>query len=304
MMTTMRHDTAAAAGTTAMTMIGAGSPSPLRLVRRTVRDNRVPVKRTSTGGTPRFSHPRPIVTDAVKLALRDQMVLEHLPLAKAIAMRVHRNLPVHVDLDDLIHAGVLGLLDGANKYNPEKLVVFSAYAKHRIKGAILDSLRQLDWATREMRRSQKRVEAATHELAITLKRAPTEAEIAEKLGMDVDRLRTIMLDLHNIGLISSSTRSDDNDDLPAPDFAGDSKTSPDSICTHKQLRSVLSVARKTLPERYEKVVRLYYADEMTMKEIGVSLGINESRVSQIHKLALKQMRTALQATGITSSQAF
>jgi RNA polymerase sigma factor FliA len=303
MMITMRHHTVAAAGPAPMTMMGA-APSPLRLVRRTVRDNRVPVKPSSRGATPHFSHPRPIVTDAVRLTLRDQLVLEHLPLVKAIAGRVHQNLPVHVDLDDLVHAGILGLLDAANKYNPEKRVVFSAYAKHRIKGAVLDSLRQLDWASRDMRRRQKRVEAATHELAITLQRAPTEAEIAEKLGMDVDRLRTIMLELRNIGLISSSTRTDDKDDLPAPDFAGDSKTSPDSICTHQQLRSVLSVARKTLPERYEKVVRLYYANEMTMKEIGGLMGINESRVSQIHKLALEQMRKALQATGINSSQAF
>jgi RNA polymerase sigma factor FliA len=304
MMITTRHGTPDAAGTAPMTMFGAASPSPMRLFRRTVRDSKVPVKPTSTGATPRFSHPRPIVTDAVKLTLRDQMVLEHLPLVKAIAGRVHQNLPVHVDLDDLFHAGILGLLDAANKYNPEKQVAFSAYAKHRIKGAILDSLRQLDWASRDMRRRHKRVEATTHELAITLQRAPAEAEIAEKLGMDVDGLRTMMLDLRNIGLISSSKRSNDKDDLPAPDFAGDSKTSPDFICAHNQLRSALSVARKTLSERYEKVVLLYYANEMTMKQIGGLLGINESRVSQIHKLALEQMRTALQATGITSSLAF
>ena len=134
------------------------------------------------------------------------MVLEHLPLVKAIAVRVHENLPVHVDLDDLVHAGILGLFDAANKYNPEKQVVFSSYAKHRIKGAILDSLRQLDWASRDMRRRHKQVEAATRDLASTLQRAPTEAEVAEKLGMDVDRWRTMMLDLRNVGLISASTR--------------------------------------------------------------------------------------------------
>ena len=93
------------------------------------------------------------------------MVLEHLPLVKAIAVRVHENLPVHVDLDDLVHAGILGLFDAANKFDSGKQVAFSSYAKHRIKGAILDSLRQLDWASRDLRRRHKQVEAATRELA-------------------------------------------------------------------------------------------------------------------------------------------
>ena len=112
---------------------------------------------------------------AAKLARRDRVVLEHVPLVKAIAVRVHENLPVHVDLDDLVHAGILGLFDAASKFNPEKQVVFSSYAKHRIKGAILDSLRQLDWASRDMRRRHKQVEAATRDLAAELQRTPTEA---------------------------------------------------------------------------------------------------------------------------------
>ena len=121
----------------------------------------------------------------VSLETRDKVVLEHLPLVKAIAVRVHENLPVHVELDDLVHAGILGLFDAATKFNPDKQVAFSSYAKHRIKGAILDSLRQLDWASRDMRRRHKQVEAATRELASALQRTPTEQEIAEKLGMDV-----------------------------------------------------------------------------------------------------------------------
>jgi RNA polymerase sigma factor for flagellar operon FliA len=241
---------------------------------------------------------------AERLARRDRVVLEHLPLVKAIAVRVHENLPVHVDLDDLVHAGVLGLFDAASKFNPEKQVVFSSYAKHRIKGAILDSLRQLDWASRDMRRRHKQVEAATRELAATLQRTPTEQEVAEKLGMDVERWRTMMIDLRNVGLVSASTRANENEDLPAPDFPSKPETQPDSICAREQLRSVLGVAMKTLPERYQKVVMLYYSNEMTMKEIGTILGINESRVSQIHKAALEKMATALEQNGITSSQAF
>ena len=113
----------------------------------------------------------------IQKSLRDRIVLDHLPLVKAIAVRVHENLPVHVDLDDLIHAGVLGLFDAAGKYNPEKKVVFHSYAKHRIKGAILDSLRQLDWASRDLRRRHKQVEAVTRDLSAQLERMPTEAEL-------------------------------------------------------------------------------------------------------------------------------
>jgi RNA polymerase sigma factor FliA len=239
-----------------------------------------------------------------EIAQRDRIVLEHLPLVKAIAMRVRENLPVHVDLDDLVHAGVLGLFDAADKYNADKQVVFSSYAKHRIKGAILDSLRQLDWASRDMRRRQKEVEAATHDLSATLERAPTEAEVAEKIGVDVERFRTMMIDLRNGGPVSASSRSDENEDLPAPDLPAKPETHPDSICAHEERRSVLEEAMKTLPERYHKVVILYYTNEMTMKEIGGVLGINESRVSQIHKSALEKMAAALQASGITSSRAF
>ena len=243
-------------------------------------------------------------TEAAANAVRDEIILEHLSLVKAIAIRVHENLPVHVDLDDLIHAGVLGLFDAATKYNPDKKVVFQSYAKHRIKGAILDSLRQLDWASRDMRRRHKQMEAATRELASALQRTPTEQEIAEKLGMDVERWRNMMIDLRNIGLISASTRTNENEDLPAPDFPSKPETQPDSICAREQLRGVLGVAIKTLPERYQKVVTLYYTNELTMKEIGGILGINESRVSQIHKAALEKMATALEQNGITSSQAF
>ena len=239
-----------------------------------------------------------------KMTKRDRVVLEHLPLVKAIAVRVHENLPVHVDLDDLVHAGILGLFDAATKYDPDKMVTFSSYAKHRIKGAILDSLRQLDWASRDLRRRHKQVEAVTRDLTATLQRAPTEAEVAQKLGVDVDRWRQMAVDLRNVGLISASTRSGDHEDLPAPDFPSKPETQPDRMCARQEMREVLTTAIHTLPERYQKVVFLYYTNEMTMKEIGGVLGINESRVSQIHKTALERMHHALQEAGIHSARAF
>jgi RNA polymerase sigma factor for flagellar operon FliA len=223
---------------------------------------------------------------------------------KTIAIRVHQNLPVHVDLDDLTHAGIVGLIDAATKYDSEKQTAFPAYAKHRVKGAILDSLRQLDWASRDMRRRLKQVEVVTRELATTLQRAPDETEIAGGLGLEVERFRTLMIDLRNVGLVSASTRSKENEDLPEPDYPAKVEGQPDRIFARAELRRTLSEVLKQLPERYQRAVRLYYHNEMTMKEIGTVLGINESRVSQIHKSALKKMATSLQTSGISSSQAF
>jgi RNA polymerase sigma factor FliA len=237
-------------------------------------------------------------------AERDQVIVDHLPLVKAIAVRVHENLPVHVDLDDLVHAGVLGLFDAVAKYQPGKNVAFSSYAKHRIKGAILDSLRQLDWASRDLRRRHKEVEAATRELSSTLQRNPTEAELAAKLGVEVERWRRMLSEMQCVGLISISARRPDQEDLPAPDYPAKAETQPDSMCAHEELRDYLAQAMRVLPERYRTVVVLYYTKDMTMREIGGVLGINESRVSQIHKSALEKMATALEAAGIHSSAAF
>ena len=298
----MKCKVAAAAAAAPLRSISANPASAHEV---STRIRAVPVKPVGSSATLRSPHAKSAASQqAAKLARRDKVVLEHLPLVKAIAVRVHENLPVHVDLDDLVHAGVLGLFDAASKFNPEKQVVFSSYAKHRIKGAILDSLRQLDWASRDMRRRHKQLEAATRDLSATLHRVPTEAEVAQKLGMDVERWRTMMLDLRNVGLVSASTRANESDDLPAPDFPCKPESHPDSICARQQLRAVLGDAMKTLPERYQKVVLLYYTNEMTMKEIGGILGINESRVSQIHKAALEKMSVVLEANGITSSQAF
>jgi RNA polymerase sigma factor for flagellar operon FliA len=240
----------------------------------------------------------------VQKALRDRIVLDHLPLVKAIAVRVHENLPVHVDLDDLIHAGILGLFDAASKYDVEKKVVFHSYAKHRIKGAILDSLRQLDWASRDLRRRHKQVEAVTRDLSAQFERVPTEAEIAAKMGVELELWRQMVVELRTVGLISASGRGNDRDNNTAPEFPAKQEFQPDSICAREELRGMLMNAMKTLPERYQKVVILYYTNDLTMKEIGGMLGINESRVSQIHKTALEKMAVVLQSAGIHSSGAF
>jgi RNA polymerase sigma factor FliA len=236
------------------------------------------------------------------IAIRDQLILEHLPLVKAIAVRMHQNLPASVCLDDMVQNGIVGLFHAASKYDSEKQVVFSGYAKHRIKGAILDSLRQLDWASRDMRRRQRQLQLVTVELTATLQRAPIETELAERLGIDVKRLRGMMIDLRTVGPVSASTSSGAYEDLPPPDLPGKVEEQPDFICARAELRSALRKAVEVLPERYRKIVLLYYYNEMNMKEIGAVLGINESRVSQIHKSALGRMGTALKTLGIDGNQ--
>ncbi|MBZ5729193.1 MAG: FliA/WhiG family RNA polymerase sigma factor [Acidobacteriia bacterium] len=239
----------------------------------------------------------------ISLEVRDQIVLDHLPLVKAIAIRVHENLPVHVDLDDLIHAGVLGLFDAVTKYDNAKNVAFHAYAKHRIKGAILDSLRQLDWASRDLRKRQKQVDAVTHGLSVKLGRTPEETEVAQEMGLGMEHWRRMQMELRTVGLVSATARTDQEHDR-VQDFAATPELQPDRICQRRQLKSTLERAIGTLPKRYQKVMVLYYTNDMTMKEIGDALGVNESRISQIHKTALQKMAEALESEGIHSAQAF
>ena len=233
---------------------------------------------------------------------RDQIVLDHLPLVKAIAIRVHENLPVHVDLDDLIHAGVMGLFDAVTKYDGAKNVAFHSYAKHRIKGAILDSLRELDWASRDLRRRQKQVEGATRELSSKLGRTPNDTEVADQLGVGLERWHRMRMEMRTVGPISA-TPSPDQDRERALEFAATPDYRPDRMCERNELQHTLARAIGTLPERYQKVVFLYYTNDLTMKEIGDVLGVNESRVSQIHKTALQKMAGVLQSEGIHSMAA-
>ncbi|MBI4876479.1 MAG: FliA/WhiG family RNA polymerase sigma factor [Acidobacteria bacterium] len=234
---------------------------------------------------------------------RDRLVVENLPLVRAIALRISDHLPAHVELDDLIHEGLLGLTDAATRFDSAKHVPFSVYARHRIRGAILDSLRESDWATRGLRRRQRQMEAATHELQANLQRAPSEEEIAAKMGIETSRLRRIALEFRQADFISASSRAPADADLPAPEFPAHPESRPDSMCARTQIREKLEAAMSTLRERHRQVISLYYNQEMSMKEIGDAMGVNESRVSQIHKAALTAMAAALKSNGITSGWA-
>ncbi len=238
-------------------------------------------------------------------ARRDEIIVKHLPLVRAIANRVRENLPVQVELDDLVHAGVLGLFDAVEKYNPEKKVVFHLYAKHRIRGAILDSLRQLDWASRDLRKRFKSIESTTQRLAQQLGRPPAESEVAKAMGVSQEQYRKQTFELFSAGLSAGQPhRVEKPDHTSFAEAAESPEQRPDQVYGNQQLRSILDEAILTLPPRYQKVIKLYYGHDRTMKQIGSELGVNESRVSQIHKTALEKLGNALRANGYQSTTMF
>lgn len=236
---------------------------------------------------------------------RDALIVEHLSLVSAIAAHIQRGIPVHIELDDLIHAGMMGLFDAATKFTEEKNVAFPTYAKHRIRGAILDSLRQSDFASRDLRKRYKQMEATTRELTAKLGRTPTEEEIAKEMGLNSQRWQALMVDFRQLSAAASSQlrASDREDDDRQQEAPAPASETPERLFARSQMRQKLSSAVSLLPERYRQVVTLYYERDMTMKEIGAVLGVNESRVSQMHKAALGKMQTVLAERGVQSAAA-
>lgn len=234
-------------------------------------------------------------------AWQEALILDHLQLVKIIARQTSRALPEHVELDDLVQAGTLGLIDAARKFDVSKDVTFGIYAKHRIRGAILDSLRQDDPVSRDVRRKKRQIEAATAQLEQRLKREVTEVEVAAALNMDVERLRAIQLHLRGSEQISASKSLDE--DMPDPQHPAPPEERPDSICARTELHNLVRNALAALPERHRRVLDSYFTGELTMKEIGCMMGVNESRVSQIRKAALKSMGRQLSDLGICSPAA-
>ncbi|HVG27323.1 MAG TPA: FliA/WhiG family RNA polymerase sigma factor, partial [Acidobacteriaceae bacterium] len=225
---------------------------------------------------------------------RDQFVLEHLPTVRYIARRIHEKLPQHVELEDLVSAGVVGLIDACGKFDGNRHVQFKSYAQFRIRGAILDSLRVLDWSPRELRRKGRAVEEATRTLTQRLGRAPMEQEIAAELQLTLEQLQQLLGDLK--GLEIGSLNEEHGEDAAEEELAYVA-ASPEEDPLFRYLkgesRQRLIDAIEELPERERLVLTLYYYEELTMKEIGLTLGVVESRVSQIRSSAMRHLRVAL-----------
>ncbi|MGE5111449.1 MAG: sigma-70 family RNA polymerase sigma factor [Acidobacteriaceae bacterium] len=227
---------------------------------------------------------------------RERLITEQLPQVRYIARRIHERLPQHVQLEDLVHAGVLGLIDAVHKYDHTKKVQFKSYAKFRIRGAILDSLRELDWSPRDLRRKARRIEEASARLGAKLGRSATEAEIAAELGMDLEEFQQTLgeLDGLDLGSLQVESPSDGETEDLCEYLPGDPESSPYYLCLKSEMKTALAQAITELGEKEQQVLSLYYFEELTMKEVGAALGVGESRVSQIHSMALVRMRTRLQ----------
>ncbi|MBZ5663524.1 MAG: FliA/WhiG family RNA polymerase sigma factor [Acidobacteriia bacterium] len=228
-------------------------------------------------------------------AERERILMEQLPQVRYIARRIHERLPRHVPFEDLVHAGVVGLIDALNKFDSTKHVQFSSYAKFRIRGAILDSLRELDWSPRELRRKGRLVDSTYSELSGKLGRAPSENEIAEEMGISLHELQSLLAELDGLELGSlrvESSRDGKEEDLT--DYVpSKSEETPFFECLRSEMKQLLAEAIAELPEKEQRVLALYYLEELTMKEVGAALGIGESRVSQIHSLAMVRLRARL-----------
>jgi RNA polymerase sigma factor for flagellar operon FliA len=231
---------------------------------------------------------------------RDMLLMEHLPTVRYIARRIHERLPQHVDLDDLISAGVVGLIDAFSKFDHTKKVQFKSYAQFRIRGAILDSLRTLDWSPRELRRKGRAVEEAIRAVTQRIGHAPSEQEIAAELNMSLAEYQQLLGDLKGLEIGSlHMERSEESGDEELAYIPGSPEEDPLFRCLKGEMKQRLADAIDDLPEKERMVLTLYYYEELTMKEIGLTLGVVESRVSQIHSSAVLRLRTAL--AGLSSS---
>jgi len=225
---------------------------------------------------------------------RDQLLIEHLPTVRYLARRIHERLPQHIDLDDLISAGVVGLIDAFSKFDHSKKVQFKSYAQFRIRGAILDSLRTLDWSPRELRRKGRAVEEAIRSVTQRLGRAPSEQEIAGEMELSLTEYQQLLGDLKGLEIGSlHMERSEDSGDEELAYIPGSPEEDPLFRCLKGEMKQRLADAIDELPEKERMVLTLYYYEELTMKEIGLTLGVVESRVSQIHSSAVLRLRVAL-----------
>jgi len=225
---------------------------------------------------------------------RDLLLMEHLPTVRYLARRIHERLPQHVELDDLVSAGVVGLIDAFSKFDHRKKVQFKSYAQFRIRGAILDSLRTLDWSPRELRRKGRAVEEAIRTVTQRVGRAPSEQEIANELDLTLIEYQTLLGDLKGLEIGSlHMERSEDSGDEELAYIPGALEEDPLFRCLKGEMKQRLADAIDDLPEKERMVLTLYYYEELTMKEIGLTLGVVESRVSQIHSSAVLRLRVAL-----------
>jgi len=231
-------------------------------------------------------------TDNPAASEREHLILGHLRQVKLIARRIHDRLPGNVSLDDLVSAGMLGLIAAIDRFDASRDVTLRTYAEHKIKGAILDSLRQLDWAPRQHRRRAKQIEAAINTAQQDLQRVPTEGEVATVLNLTVDRYRQWQVRVRglSLGRLESSGPSDTEGRDLLHTLSGSHEEWPSSLLERSELHNTLVAAITEIPKIEKTVLRLYYQEEMTLRQIAKVVSLHESRISQIKAQAILRLR--------------
>ena len=225
---------------------------------------------------------------------RERLILEHLPQVRLIARRIHERLPESVNLDDLISTGVVGLISAIDHFDASHNVKLKTYAEYKIRGAILDSLRGLDWAPRQQRKRSKQIEAAISAVEQRLHRSPREDEIAAQLGLSIEAYHEWLVEIHgmNPGSLESAAGEDDSRDLLR--FVSDDEEQwPSRILERNELKRLLAESISKMPIIEKTVLSLYYHGEMTLREISKILHLHESRISQLKSQAILRLRSCM-----------
>ncbi len=222
-----------------------------------------------------------------QLGDKELLVTEHLPLVKKIALHLHARLPASIELDDLLQVGMMGLLDAAGNYDPSEGASFATYSSIRIRGAILDELRRLNWVPRSLQQKAKQLAEATRTVEHRLGRSATESEIAAEMGLDSDDYHLLVRDVTQSKLLSLDEDESRVEELG--NSVGDPEQSLQNAAFKRHLADVIS----SLPEKEQLVMSLYYDEELNLREIGEVLQVSESRVCQLHGQALGRIRSRL-----------
>jgi RNA polymerase sigma factor FliA len=238
--------------------------------------------------------------EQVDLAWQEQMIVQYAPLIKYIASRLALRLPSHISLDDLISSGIIGLIDAIHKFDPSKNISFKTYAEFRVKGAILDELRSLDWIPRSVRKKSHVLEKAYAELERNLGRPAGPEEICRALGLDLDEFYHLLDETKSVSLVElesmwkSTRNTPDFYDNEISEILYDETARDPFLALHfSELQDVMVQAIDALPDKEKLLVSLYYYEELTMKEIGEIMGYTESRISQLHTQAMLRLRGKL-----------
>jgi RNA polymerase sigma factor for flagellar operon FliA len=236
-----------------------------------------------------------VETAAMTAELREKLILEHLAQVKLIARRIHERLPVSVSLDDLISAGVVGLIAAIDRYDASHDVKLKTYAEYKIRGAILDSLRGLDWAPRQQRKRSKLIEAAIASLEQIHHRMPTEEEIAAQLALTVSEYQDWLSEVRGLTLGSLENAGTEEDGCDLLRYLADSDEDwPSQIVERAELERLLAEAIDRMPQLERTVLSLYYYEEMTLREIAKIVDLHESRISQLKSQAILRLRSYMQ----------